>query len=328
MTARKETPRRKGARRGGTGPCVVAGMPFTTRSGRRPLVQSGENNGQFAWAAATHRGRARIRRTGAAALTVLLLAECSTPVAPPSFPSQAVALQVPAPYTLWWRATEQCSGLNAALSGVKWYVLPSASELVVGGHAYDGYWWPDGNRVVLTKRAALDGQLVRHEMLHVLIGVHGHPRSYFFDRCAGIVACEGTCQAEGGGVPAPDPNGALVDASALDVSVQVTPAVSVFQVDSGWLTVTVSARNPRPQSVWVRLLRQSADAAAGPTFGYTFGNGTEAYLFSTDPRLPFGPGQTTRYMFDAHAAFSPGEYQLRGFFNSDTTSAVVLRVSP
>jgi hypothetical protein len=104
-------------------------------------------------------------------------------------------------FALWWRMTEACSGLRGSLADVRWYVQPGLETLQIPGDAgrYGGYWWADGNRVLLTERAVTDGWLVRHEMLHALVGRAGHPREQFGDRCGGIVTCTGECQRDAGG---------------------------------------------------------------------------------------------------------------------------------
>jgi len=56
-----------------------------------------------------------------------------------------------------------------------------------------GYWSLGGSRIVLTECIVDDGSAVRHEMLHAILQVGGHPRAQFLGACAALVDCEGSC---------------------------------------------------------------------------------------------------------------------------------------
>ncbi|MFN2563760.1 MAG: hypothetical protein ABR499_01945 [Gemmatimonadaceae bacterium] len=278
------------------------------------------------------------RSTRGFLLTLLVaLGACTTPTEP-RFPRDAVSLDAQPQFALWWRMTEACSGLRGDLGAVRWFVQPGVETLHVPGEAdgqYGGYWWAQGNRILLTEKAVTDGWLVRHEMLHALVGRAGHRRSEFVDRCGGIVTCTGECQREAGPDPQPPADAVEIDARELDVTVSVVPSTSFGLHDNGgWFAYVVTATNPRPEAVWVRVRRPRPDARGAATFGFVEGPSVWDYAWTTEPRVAFGPWQTKRYTYDRAAitgagyAYKAGAHMVRGFFNNDTTPPVEFTILP
>jgi hypothetical protein len=266
--------------------------------------------------------RARRRAVSHLPLLPVLLAACWLGTEP-DFPSGAVPLEPPAPYRLWWDLTQQCSGLTGEFSQVRWYVLPGAGELPSGHH---GYWYGAGNRIVLAEAHVLAGGLVRHEMLHALLrGEGAHSASYFRDRCGGYVACVGECAAEVGPPPLPGPEAPVVEVRELEVTLAVAPAAPSRASDGGWVALVVTARNPRPAAVWVRLVPIAPGHPAATTFGYT-GDGLREYSFVWDSLAGFGPGAVQREVFDLQ--LWRDKVEVRGHFNADTTAPVSIRLAP
>src|SRR4051794_17852515 len=72
-------------------------------------------------------------------------------------------------YALWWSDVEACSGLTRPISEVRWYTVPYHQATQTAATP-DGYYDFDFSRIVLLDGVLLDGVLVRHEMLHALIG--------------------------------------------------------------------------------------------------------------------------------------------------------------
>ena len=97
-------------------------------------------------------------------------------------------------YATWWRATEDCSGLAGDLARIRWFVVPETDSFVYRGDLYDGYWWDQVHWITLASARVADGAIVRHEMLHDLLGRGDHPAEYFQRRCGTIVACNGPCR--------------------------------------------------------------------------------------------------------------------------------------
>ena len=236
----------------------------------------------------------------------------------------------PSAYAMWWRLTEACSGLTGDFSSVHWFQLPGVSQFAVHDTIYQSYWWQKGNRVLIVADKRLQGQLVRHEMLHALSGpLHRH--EYFVDKCGGIVACEGNCLSEAGATPDPPADAPAIDPRDLDVSVDVEPSQISVSADSGWTAITVSARSLPNSPEWVRLTAVAAGASASATFGYTLEclggcGGSDAYEYVLSDKMGFGAGQTRRYAFDRR--LPPGRYAVRGFFNVDTTQLTSFQVLP
>jgi hypothetical protein len=234
--------------------------------------------------------------------------------------------------------TEACSGLRGDLHAVRWYVQPDVTALHIPGDddgQYGGYWWATGNRILLTEKAITDGWLVRHEMLHALIGRPGHSRAEFIDRCGGIVTCTGECQHEVGPGPQPDPDAVEIDATELEVAVSVVPSPSFgIHENGGWFAYVVTATNRRPDAVWVRVQRPSPDARSAATFGFVEGPTAWSHAWTSEARVAFGPGQTKRYTYDRAAitgngyAYRAGAHAVRGFFNSDTTPPLSFTILP
>lgn len=272
--------------------------------------------------------RFRVAHWGGFALALLTGFACNGPNEP--FPAQALAISAPRPYRLWWEVTERCSELRGDFTSIRWYVVPNAAAINVSGRTYQGYWWSSSNRIVLAEQVLLKAQLVRHEMLHALAG-SAHPREYFVDRCGGVVTCERDCAAEVGNDTPPSHDALQVSASALDVTVRIDPAAPSAKVDSGWVVITVSVRNPHPYPVWARLAPVATGETAAATFGFIVDcdagcPGASEYAFVEADRLGFAGGQTRQLAFDHQ--LHPGAYFVKGFFNVDTTARAWLTVSP
>lgn len=234
--------------------------------------------------------------------------------------------------------TESCSGLRGDLASVQWYVQPGVETLQIPGDhngQLAGYWWGIGNRILLTERAVTSGWLVRHEMLHALIGRAGHPRAQFVDRCGGIVTCVGECQREAGPAPQPSVDAQEIDARELEVSVSIAPSAAFGMYENGgWFAYVVTATNPRPEAVWVRIGRLRPDARSAATFGFLEGPSVWSYAYTTEIRLAFGPHETKRYTYDrvtmptSGQMYAAGAREVRGFFNTDTTPPVPFTILP
>jgi hypothetical protein len=240
-------------------------------------------------------------------------------------------MEPPRVYAMWWQLTESCSGITGDFASIHWYQIPNASQVVVRADTAQGYWWSEGNRIVIAGSQILQGQLVRHEMLHALTGA-GHSHGYFVEKCGGVVACEGTCLTEAGDTPAPPADALTIDVTDLAVETGIQPSNASISTDSGWAAITITARNPGNEPVWVSLRTVAGNENASATFGYDIqctsggcGGDGEEYQFVWDDKIGFAAGQTRRYVFDRQ--LDPGTYSVREFFNADTTSATTFEVS-
>lgn len=140
-------------------------------------------------------GGQRLPSAALALLAALTLA-CRTdgPTARTELPGDVLALgPLPVEYDAWWRATEACADRQGDLATVRWFTTPGDS-VRVGTATFDAYWFAAGNTIVVGRAYVRDGPVVRHEMLHALLGRGDHPAEYFQKRCAGVVRCAEACQ--------------------------------------------------------------------------------------------------------------------------------------
>jgi hypothetical protein len=109
------------------------------------------------------------------ALLATLLAGCGfdvtgeRPLAPPDV------------YRAWWAKTEACSGLSGDYERVRWEVVPGPSFPCSSG-ACAGHWQSD-HTIWIAGDYLENEMVVRHEMLHELIGRSGHPDPPFGQGC-------------------------------------------------------------------------------------------------------------------------------------------------
>ncbi|MCC7053021.1 MAG: hypothetical protein IT355_07105 [Gemmatimonadaceae bacterium] len=247
-------------------------------------------------------------------------------------PPDATEFMAPAIYRVWWSEVERCSGRTAPLSGVRWYVSPRDFLELTGKSFVGGYYDHGGRRIVLAKGARYDGETVRHEILHALLGPRGgHPREPFLQQCAEFVGCGEDCALEAG--PAP---------SALASAVRVTPDALVLGLtsasdtvrqsdDDAYVRATILVTNPLRQSIIVDV--PSPDAGPPPSFGYdidspslSFSNSDRVWDVTT---LRFAPGETKRWQLDFKASeLAEGENRLTGKFAARSTPSVRITVVP
>lgn len=244
----------------------------------------------------------------------------------PAFPSDAVEFQPPAVYRLWWNLVERCSGKTGDFSAVRFYDVPGKYIVDAAGDSANGYWFSNGDRILVGEYRMYEGPLLRHEMLHALLRKTegtGHPAEYFVDKCGGVVHCQGACLANEPPPALPDAGAPRVQASAMQLEARVDPAPFDSTTYDGWAAITVTVTNPFTNSVWV-------DAPIA-SLGFTFANGLtqQAPLFASP--VPFTPLQVRQQVFDVKLAggtyrLAPGTYDLRGIFAEDTGAVVKVEI--
>lgn len=127
-----------------------------------------------------------LRHLGLAATVPAVLAAC-TPTAPSeSLPAGAVPLTTPEVYREWFARTESCSGLAGSLDQVQFLVVPGVATFETDAGPKVGLWVRHAGRqyIVIAGAYQQHEMVVRHEMLHSLIGASGHPAELFSNRCA------------------------------------------------------------------------------------------------------------------------------------------------
>ena len=247
----------------------------------------------------------------------------------------------PASYQLWWSMTEACSGLSADLSRITWYFTPGTSQLPGRSDDAQGLWIQNGDRIVLADSARLIGPLVRHEMLHALIGPgqHGHSRELFVGRCGGIVSCEDACLRDAGPPPPPGKHVLVMSAESLQVTARAIPELPSASQYGGYFALVIQARNNRPDSVVIPLPDGDA-TVGGRSFGYVVTGSSQYVAFnviSSDVGVRiFGPGETKLEAFDLLAGalgtrhdLTVGDFNVFGSFGLYQPSAPLqLTISP
>lgn len=199
--------------------------------------------------------------------------------------------------------TESCSGRTGLLERIEWYVVPGVGLFSSHGEDVAGRYDLSRHRIVLAGAGQMDGGLVRHEMLHALVGVPGHPRSQFLERCGGVVVCLDTCIRDAEPPPTPGPLVHRVEPESLQVSVRVDPSEPIGSVDQGYFETIVSARNTSRDSV-VIVLPKASDAGPPVAFRFDWSNERGGVSYDDrawDPEVTiFAPGEIKQRVFDLH----------------------------
>ena len=273
-----------------------------------------------------------------AGLSMVVAGACREIVDPP-LPDGTTPFTPPSYYTTWWAMTTACSGVTGNLADIHWYVVPSGTSLILDGAQLSGYWSEASNRIVLRDDARSDGAVVRHEMLHALIRVGGHPRNYFVDRCGGTVDCVTACLTDAGPAPTLPASTPRVPPDSFDIAVLVSDTTSA-SVNGGYLSVTVTATNRASHPV-IASLPSSGDALGDQiAFGFILESGTGRgssgsvifdQVVTASEAVSFAAGETKRQVFDLFATGSnlaAGGYRATGSFGFTQTSPYPLRIVP
>jgi hypothetical protein len=87
----------------------------------------------------------------------------------------------PAIYRRWWAETEACSGRSGDFDRIEWVEVPGNSFKCSSGECV-GHW-ESSHMIFVASDWKMHEMVVRHEMLHELIGRPGHPDPPFGERC-------------------------------------------------------------------------------------------------------------------------------------------------
>lgn len=254
----------------------------------------------------------------------------------PALPAGAEEMTAPAVYARWWSLVEACSDRSGSMSSVRWYRTPGSS-FALNGQREAGMWRSRGNRIVIAGDAVSDGSLVRHEMLHALLRVPGHPPAQFRQACSSLVSCLDVCadQARKGWRPPSQYVGLPPESLAVSSTAELMPRESDGQ---RWVSLWVTARNPLAQSVRVSM---RGNTRALPTFGYDLqgpagGIGADLVVLDSSTSF-FAPRETKRWLFEFRVADSlsatlfvvpAGQYLMRGAYARRWTNYDTLTVTP
>ena len=258
-------------------------------------------------------GAFHTRAARAAMLALVGGIACGHLVDPP-LPIDAEPFSPPPVYARWWSMVESCSGIKSSLDAIQWYAAPgpltnpdNASESI------NGYWSAASNRILLDFNDTINGGVVRHEMLHALLRIAGHPRRAFLDSCSGVVSCGEACVSDAGPAPIYGESIARVAPNVLDVTSEVSPSRPSVAIEGGMATFTVSAHNPLPYPIVVLLPHGTgSDAARSFRYGISPYSGwsVSSADLALDPSITFFEAGETKYdIFDflvLASSFPPG----------------------
>lgn len=262
----------------------------------------------------------RVARRVRGIALALAFTGCVEPTAPTAAHPMA---HPPIQYATWWKMMETCSGIEGNFGAVTWYTVPVDS---LGGFAFegselDGYWRKAGDRIYLAANALNRGGTVRHEMLHALLQSGGHPLEYFATRCGALVTCGSECglSETNRGVPA---NARQIPSESLAVNIALTPlGAPAESIDSGWVTITITATNARPEPVWVSI-------PDNLSFGYVFADFPGTAHWATEPRWAFLAGESRSLAFDLQLPTPWTPDTLWGLFGNAHSAPRVVTLGP
>ncbi len=126
-----------------------------------------------------------VRMASWALFLPLGLTACGVTDPSSTLPLGAEPLVAPSNYLSWFGETEQCSGLSGQFDRIQFYVVPGVTSFETEIGPTFGLWSRIGgtDRIILAGAQVGEEMVVRHEMLHALIGTKGHPRALFDVQC-------------------------------------------------------------------------------------------------------------------------------------------------
>lgn len=87
----------------------------------------------------------------------------------------------PAIYREWHARTVACSGVSGDFDRIRWFVIEGDGFECPSGRCAGR--WQSGHDIYLASAYVANEMVVRHEMLHDLLGRSGHPDPPFGDPC-------------------------------------------------------------------------------------------------------------------------------------------------
>ncbi|MGH7628141.1 MAG: hypothetical protein ACREOF_01895 [Gemmatimonadales bacterium] len=110
-----------------------------------------------------------------AAATVLLLASCNFA------PEGDQPMEARPEYRAWFARTEACSGRTGNFDRIVWHVVDGDGFECPSGRCVGR--WNDNHHIYIASAYLENELVVRHEMLHDLLGRPGHPDPPFGNGC-------------------------------------------------------------------------------------------------------------------------------------------------
>lgn len=120
-------------------------------------------------------------------LLLTFLGACDATGPSLDLPPGAVSLAPPPVYAVWFSRTEECSGLRGEMGSIEFFFVPGATGFSTSGDELTrvGRWIKvgDRNQIIFAGAFSDHEMVVRHEMLHAILGKAGHPSDLFEERC-------------------------------------------------------------------------------------------------------------------------------------------------
>lgn len=218
----------------------------------------------------------------------------------PEFPPNAVLIQPPPQYRIWWEVVESCSGVTRSFDAVSWYRVPLGQGLTVQGETAAGAWFADENSIAIGDGWRVVGSLVRHEILHAILQTGAHPKEFFRDACGDEVLCGRDCLED-----VVLPNAIPLAVEQLNVDATLFPRFPSLGRDGGTAVVVVRVRNPYGVNAFVNAHRF---AQATCPVGFIMTSVSDARRFdedcrplrynASDTRVYFKPYEMRHVIFD------------------------------
>lgn len=249
-----------------------------------------------------HKAYVRMDPRHALLIVVALMTACRPSLEP--LPLTAQRFEPPAIYSRWWQMVEQCSGRAGDFRRVEWFRVPEPL-VQYGGRYVGGFWESRGNRIVLAGEFPDDGVMVRHEMLHAILGRGGHPPELFLGSCARVLDCVLCANTK---MPA------IAFKRVASSALEVTSSAELLTPEADgqrWVALRVAARNRLESAV---LVSDTGVASPPPGFLYTLQGPTYGYIGGYPAahlsQLFFRPGETKQWLFEFRVAGQPARYRL------------------
>lgn len=105
-----------------------------------------------------------------------------------NLPKDAEQFNPPLIYKQWFKETEHCSQRLGNFDDITWFVVPNSNYVITSkGEQVAAYWSITYNYVIMSSKHQMNPYIVRHEMLHAILQISGHPPEFFIDRCHGLI---------------------------------------------------------------------------------------------------------------------------------------------
>jgi hypothetical protein len=104
-------------------------------------------------------------------LLVFSLSSCGADAVAPEVLHQQ--FDPPAEYRAWFQSTESCSGLGGDFDRLRFFRVPGGEFACPSGMCVAR--WTDEHHIYVAEAFVHNEMVIRHEMLHDLIGHAGHP---------------------------------------------------------------------------------------------------------------------------------------------------------